>query len=278
MVDLLTPATVQASLRRHGITPSRALGQNFLVDPNTARRIVRLAELPKDATVVEIGPGLGSLTLALVEAGARVIAVELDRHVLAPLREHLAGAPVTIVEADALTIDWDSLFDRHEAERVVLVANLPYNIATPVIVRVLETSARVESILVMVQREVGERLAAQPRTKAYGAVTVKTAFHARAEVVGIVPPTVFVPKPNIESALVRLVPHATPPVEVADVEAMFSLVRAGFATRRKMLRQSLKPALGDSTIERLAAAGIEPTARAEELLLEDWARLASVVG
>jgi 16S rRNA (adenine1518-N6/adenine1519-N6)-dimethyltransferase len=278
MADLLTPATVQASLRRHGITPSRALGQNFLVDPNTARRIVRLAEIPTNATVVEIGPGLGSLTLALVETGARVIAVELDRHILAPLREHLAGAPVTIVEGNALTIEWDALFDEHRAGRVVLVANLPYNIATPVIVRVLETTDRVDSILVMVQREVGERLAADPRTKAYGAVTVKTAFHARAEVVGLVPPTVFVPKPNVESALVRLVPHPTPPVSVADPEAMFALVRAGFSTRRKMLRQSLKASLGDATVAMLDAAGIEPTARAEELVLEDWARLAGVVG
>ncbi len=277
MVELLTPATVQSSLRRHGITPSRALGQNFLVDPNTARRIVRLAEIPTQTTVVEIGPGLGSLTLALVESGARVIAVELDRHVLAPLREHLVDATVTIVEGDALTIDWDALFDEHACERVVLVANLPYNIATPVIVRVLATTNRVDSILVMVQREVGERLAAQPRTKAYGAVTVKTAFHAQATVVGTVPPTVFLPKPNVDSALVRLVPHATPPVAVDDPEAMFALVRAGFATRRKMLRQSLKTVLGDSTIATLEAAGIEPTARAEELELHDWARLTSVL-
>lgn len=274
MTELLTPATVQAALREHGLRPSRALGQNFLGDPNTARRIVRLAGVGAGDAVVEIGPGLGSLTLALVEAGARVVAVELDRHVLAPLRAHVEGLPVEIVEGDALTTDWSALLDAHGIDRARIVANLPYNVATPVVMRVLETTDRVDDVFVMVQREVGERFAAAPRTKAYGAVTVKIAWHAHAEIVGVVPPTVFVPRPNVDSALVRLRPHREPPVAVRDPEWMLTLVRAGFATRRKMLRQALKGLLGPDVEAALVAGGVAPTARAEELELAAWAGLA----
>lgn len=274
MTELLTPATIKASLAEHGLTPSRALGQNFLADPNTARRIVRLAGIAPGDTVLEVGPGLGSLTLALVEAGARVIAVELDRHVLDALRTNLGEDPsVQILNADALDADWDSLVG--SADRVSMVANLPYNVATAVVIRALETSRRIERYLVMVQREVGERLAARPRTKAYGAVTVKVGYYGHAEVVGFVPANVFIPKPGVESALVRITRHGEPPVNVIDPEAMFMLVRAGFATRRKMLRQSLKRMLGDDTIAALERAGLDPTARAEELDLEAWAALAN---
>jgi 16S rRNA (adenine1518-N6/adenine1519-N6)-dimethyltransferase len=269
---LLTPATIQASLAAHRLTPSRALGQNFLADPNTARRIVRLAAVNAGDTVIEVGPGLGSLTLALVEAGARVVAVELDRHVLAALESNLGDtSSVEIVNADALTVDWDTLIA--DGHTVAMVANLPYNIATPMVIRALETTSRIERFLVMVQREVGERLAAVPRTKSYGAVTVKVAYYGSASVVGLVPANVFIPKPNVESALVEIVRHSRPPVSVADPEAMFALVRAGFATRRKMLRQSLKGVLGDATIEVIERAGLLPTARAEELDLTAWAAL-----
>lgn len=275
MSDLLTPATIQASLAAHGLQPSRALGQNFLADPNTARRIVRHAGIEPGAHVVEVGPGLGSLTLALLEAGASVTAVELDRHLVAALAANLpAGAPVEVVVADALDVDWDALLAPHA--RVAMVANLPYNVATPVVIRALETATRIDRALVMVQREVGERLAAGPGSKAYGAVSVKVAYFAHAAVVGIVPPTVFIPQPKVDSALVKMVRHAAPPVAVADPARMFTIVRAGFATRRKMLRQSLRPVLGDATIAILDAAAIAPTARAETLVLADWARLAAV--
>ena len=272
-MEPLTPASIQSALRRHGLRPSRALGQNFLADPNTARRIVRFADVRPGDAVIEIGPGLGSLTLALAEAGATVIAVELDRHVIAALHDHVRDAAVTIVEGDALTMDWHALLDEHGLERAALVANLPYNVATPVVIRVLETAPRIDDVLVMVQREVGERYAARPRTKAYGSVTVKIAFHAAAEVVGTVPPAVFIPRPNVESALVRLRRHRELPVAVRDEDWMFGLVRAGFATRRKMLRQSLKPVLGNDAEAIIRSAGVAPTARAEELDLSAWAAL-----
>ncbi|HEX5614007.1 MAG TPA: 16S rRNA (adenine(1518)-N(6)/adenine(1519)-N(6))-dimethyltransferase RsmA [Acidimicrobiia bacterium] len=272
MTPLLTPSSIRALLDAHGLHPSRALGQNFLADPNTARRIVRLAAVDGRTPVVEVGPGVGSLTLALCEAGAAVTAIELDRHVVAALEETVAGLPVTIVHDDALTIDWRNVLAA--APRWVMVSNLPYNVATPVVVHVLERAPMVERLLVMVQREVGERLAARVGDSAYGAVSVKVAYYSEARVVGVVPPTVFVPKPKVESALVALTRRESPPVDVPDVDRLFELVRAGFATRRKTLRNALATVLGNRAVPRLEGAGIDPGARAETVGLDGWARLA----
>jgi 16S rRNA (adenine1518-N6/adenine1519-N6)-dimethyltransferase len=272
-VELLTPASIQALLDRHGVHPGRALGQNFLADPNTARRIVRLAGVAPGARVVEVGPGLGSLTLALADAGAsEIVALELDRHLVPVLQEVLDGRGVRIEQGDALTVDWHALLGASPGWS--MVSNLPYNIATPLVVRVLETAPMVDRLLVMVQREVGERLAAAAGTDAYGAVSVKVAYYAHAELAGVVPPTVFLPKPAVDSALVRLVRRAHPPVSVPDVDRLFVLVRSGFATRRKMLRRALMTELGSRTIAVLEAAGIDPSARAETLDLDAWAAIA----
>jgi 16S rRNA (adenine1518-N6/adenine1519-N6)-dimethyltransferase len=267
----LTPASIRSLLDAHGVAPSRALGQNFLADPNTAQRIVRLAGVAAGDHVVEVGPGLGSLTVALAAAGARVTAVELDRHIVGALAEVVDGLPVDVVVADGLTVDWSSLLAG--APRWSMVANLPYNVATSLVVRALECAPMVERFLVMVQREVGERLAAAPGSRTYGAVSVRVAYFAEAKVVGTVPPTVFVPRPKVDSALVQLVRRDAPPVDVPDVERMFTLVRAGFATRRKTLRRALSTALTDP-VAVLERAGIDPTARAETLSLDQWAALA----
>jgi 16S rRNA (adenine1518-N6/adenine1519-N6)-dimethyltransferase len=274
-VDLLTPASIQALLDRHGVRPGRALGQNFLADPNTARRIVRLAGIEAGARVVEVGPGLGSLTLALADAGAaEIVALELDRHLVPALREVLDGYAVRVVQGDALSVDWKELLGATPGWS--MVSNLPYNVATPLVVRVLEAAPMVERLFVMVQREVGERMAAAPATDAYGAVSVKIAYYARAELAGLVPPTVFMPKPAVDSTLVRLVRREQPPVAVPDVDRLFVLVRAGFATRRKMLRRALTTELGSRTVAVLEAAGIDPSARAETLGLDEWAAIARV--
>ena len=274
MTDLLTPATIRSLLAEHGLAPSRALGQNFLADPNTARRIVRLAGLAPGARVLEIGPGVGSLTAALVEAEATVTALELDRHVLPLLAAVLEGTGrpdlVRVVQGDALAVDLDDLVG---PDPIACVSNLPYNVATPVVVRALETAPVITDFLVMVQREVGERLAAPPGSRIYGAVSVKVAYYATAAVVGTVPATVFHPRPKVERALVRLVRRPAPIVEVDDPERMFAIVRAGFATRRKSLRQSLRSVCGDATDRVLARAGIDPMTRAEQLGLESWAEL-----
>lgn len=282
-MPLLTPTTVRTLLADHGLRPRRALGQHFLADPNTARRIVRLAGIGEGDRVLEIGPGLGSLTLALAEAGADVVALELDRHLAPVLEATLAkvGADasrrrVEVVVGDALSVDVDALLGDRADGPWHSVSNLPYNVAAPVVARLLETAPRVERQLVMVQREVGERLAAGPGSPAYGALSVKVAYHARAELAGTVPPTVFVPPPKVESVLVRIVRRPVLPVDVPSSDRLFALVRAGFGQRRKMLRRSLRPVLGERVVDVLDAAGVDPAARAENLELMDWAKVARV--
>ncbi len=274
----LTPRQVRELLSEHGLSPSRALGQNFVADPNTVRRIARLAEVGPGDRVVEVGPGLGSLTLALAETGASVTAVELDRHLLPALRSVVEPHGVRVVQGDAMRLDWSALLGEEDGSggsaasgEWSLVANLPYNIATPLVLDLLAGVPAIERMLVMVQREVGERLAAHPGERACGIPSVKVAYRATAEVVGRVPATVFIPPPRVESVLVRLRRLPEPPVE-ADPAALFRLVEAGFGQRRKMLRRSLAGLVDPAAFER---AGVRPEARAEELSLQDWARLAS---
>ena len=254
-------------LAAHGLRASRALGQNFVADANTVRRIARLAEVGPGDHVVEIGAGLGALTLALAETGADVTAVEIDRHLLPVLESVVAGTGVRVLHADARLLDWAATLA--DSERWVLVANLPYNVATPLVLELLEGVPAIQRMLVMVQREVGERLAAGVGDKAYGAVSVRVAYWATASIAGKVPPTVFVPQPRVESVLVRIERRPVPAVDV-PYAALSGLVRAGFATRRKMLRRALAGVVPIAVIE---AAGIDPSVRAEELDVEAWGRL-----
>jgi len=263
----LSHAEIRALLQLHGLTPSRALGQNFVGDANTVRRIARLAGVGAGDRVVEIGPGLGSLTLALLETGADVTAVEMDRFLIPVLAQVAQRA--TVVHADALAVNWPELLG--DDPGWVLVANLPYNVATPLVMTVLDEAPMVQRLLVMVQREVGERLAAKPGSKTYGAVSVKVAWSATASVVGRVPATVFVPAPRVESVLVLLERHANTG-DPDERDAVFTLVEAGFATRRKMLRNTLAGLVDDACF---GAAGVEPTDRAERLDLAAWRRLAA---
>jgi 16S rRNA (adenine1518-N6/adenine1519-N6)-dimethyltransferase len=271
-VPVLTPTDVRALLGEHGLRPSRALGQNFLADPNTAERIARLAGVGPGDQVLEIGPGLGSLTLALAGTGAEVLAVELDRHLLPALQSVVADTPnVTVEQGDALTYDFVS---RLGGQGWQCVSNLPYNVATPVLLRLLTDVPQIDRFVVMVQREVGERLTARPGSRAYGAPSVRVAYHATARVCGHVPASVFVPRPKVESVLVSLSRRPAPAVDVSSPTLLFELVHAGFAQRRKMLRRSLRPVLGDRADSVLVAAGVDPSLRAEALELDDWASVA----
>lgn len=271
-MPLLTPADVRALLAEHGLRPSRALGQNFLADPNTARRIVRLAGVEAGDRVLEIGAGLGSLTLALLERETHVVALERDRKLRPALERVVAGqGDVRIVTGDALDVDFGELLG---AGAWRCVSNLPYNVATPVIVRLLEEAPPIESALVMVQREVADRLVATPGSTAYGAVSVRVAYYTHARIVGMVPRTVFVPAPKVDSALVELVRRDAPPVAVPSTQRLFELVRAGFAHRRKMLRRTLPAVLGDRALSVLHDAAIDPRARPQSLGLAEWAALA----
>ena len=259
--------TIRELLDSASLAPRRDLGQNFVADPNTVRRIAELAHVGAGDRVVEIGAGLGSLTLALADTGADITAIEVDRGVVPVLRDVVADRTnVRVVEADAMQLDWSDLLAGHDDW--VLVANLPYNVATPLICDLLDSVPAIARMLVMVQREAAERFAASPRTPAYGAVSVKTAYWADAKIVGHVPASVFVPRPNVESSLVAIT-RRTPPT--TDATTLFALVRAGFGQRRKMLRRSLSGIVAAETYD---AAGISPTARPEELDVEAWCRLA----
>lgn len=272
---LLAKRELRELAERHGIRPRKALGQHFLADANLARAIVGEAVVEPRDRVLEIGAGFGSLTLALIQAGAEVLAVELDPALLPALREVVGPTGrARIEEADAMTADWEALLGD---DRWSMVSNLPYNVAVPVVIRLLEEAPRVDPLLVMVQREVGERLVASPGDEAFGAVSLRIAYRAEARLVRRIPPTVFWPEPNVESVLVRL-ERRSPPVEVPE-EALFRLVDEGFAQRRKTMANALVR-LGverHAAVGALEAAGLDPKVRAEELGLEDFARLAEAL-
>lgn len=268
---VLTRRDITDLLKRHGLAPSRALGQNFVADPNTVRRIAHLARVGPGDAVVEIGPGLGSLTLALAETGADVTAIEVDRHLVPVLRDVVGGSGVRVIEGDALSLDWEMVLAG--AQSWILVANLPYNVGTSLVLDLLDSVPAITRMLVMVQREVGERLAAQVGTPAYGIPSVKVAYHGRAKVVGRVPATVFVPRPRVESVLVEIVRFASPTV-TTDSDVLFELVRTAFSQRRKMLRRSLASVVMASDFE---AAGISSEHRPEQLDIKQWGRLTDAV-
>jgi 16S rRNA (adenine1518-N6/adenine1519-N6)-dimethyltransferase len=266
-------ADIARLLSEHGLSPSRALGQNFVADPNTVRRIARLAGVGPGSSVVEFGAGLGSLSLALAETGATVVAVELDRHLLPALRAVVEPSGVEVVEGDAMTVDLVTLLAERGDGPWSLVSNLPYNLATPLVMRTLVEVPAISHLLVMVQREVGERMAAKVGDPAYGSVSVRVAYFAQSSVVGKVPASVFIPRPRVESVLVRMERRAEPavPPEEVSYERLAAVVKAGFGQRRKMLRSSLA---GVVEADAFSRAGIRPEARAEELTVEEWGRLA----
>lgn len=277
---LLGPAEIRSLAERLALRPTKSLGQNFLHDANTIRRIVRTAALDAGEHVVEIGPGLGSLTLGLLEAGHPVTAVEIDAALAAALpgtvTARLPDASLRVVEADALQLTADRLTSSDDAgPPTALVANLPYNVAVPVLLRALEVLPSLSSALVMVQSEVADRLAAPPGSKVYGVPSVKAAWYARTERAGAIPRTVFWPVPNVDSGLVRLVRRDPPPTTASRVE-VFAAVDAAFAQRRKTLRAALAGWAGSApAAERaLRAAGIDPGARGETLDVTAFARLA----
>lgn len=272
---LLTPSEVRRLLSAHGLAPHKRLGQNFVVDANTVRKVAREAGVSTGDLVVEVGPGLGSLTLALRAEGARVVAVEIDAGMVRALREVVGADPgVRVVHADALAIDFAGLVAGDPSAH--LVANLPYNVATPLVLRALE--ARVFSgLLVMVQREVGERWAAGVGSPSYGAVSVKVAMLAAARVAATVPRSAFYPVPNVDSVTVALTP--APWREDVDRAAVAALVTEGFAQRRKRLRNALaRPQRPPAVIEgALVTAGLDAGARAEELDVGAWIVLTRVL-
>jgi len=269
---LLTPGRVRELLAAHDLRPSKALGQHYLADPNTARKVARLGGIEAGETVLEVGPGLGSLTLALREAGAEVVAVEADASLLPALAEVLGDDPGVRVEvADALAVDLAALAPT--ARR--LVANLPYNIAATLVLKVLAEAPAVATQVVMVQREVGERLAAAPGTPAYGGPSAKLAAQATARILAPVSRRVFVPEPHVDSVLLGVTRRPHPAMAGLEVADLGRVVDAAFGQRRKTLRNSLRSlgldAAGVETLGR--AAGVDLGLRAERLDVEQFAAL-----
>jgi 16S rRNA (adenine1518-N6/adenine1519-N6)-dimethyltransferase len=271
---LLGPAEIRELAARLGLRPTKALGQNFVHDANTVRRIVRTAALGPGEPVLEVGPGLGSLTLALLEAGHPVTAVEIDPRLAgalpATVAARLPDVALAVLSADAMTLD-------HLPEPLpsALVANLPSNVAVPVLLHLLEAVPSLRTGLVMVQAEVADRLVADPGSKTYGVPSVKVAWYARATRAGSVPRGVFWPVPGVDSGLVRLV-RRDPPATMATREQVFAVVDAAFAQRRKTLRAALAGWAGDAAAAEAAlrAAGVDPAARGETLSVTDFARIA----
>ena len=272
--ELLTPTAARELIDRYGLAMRKRDGQNLLIDPNTVRRIVTAAALAPDDVVLEVGPGLGSLTLALAPAVARVIAVEIDAGFVTVLEEVLEGAgDVEVIHADALGLDLGELVGGGPAR---LVANLPYSVATAVVIEALATAAFTDAF-VMVQREVGERWAAGPGDAAYGAVSVKLAVLADVAITMTIPRAVFLPVPNVDSVMVRLVRRADAPTP-AEFARIAAVVDAAFAQRRKTLRNTLRALGTDAEVAAAAAsAGIDLSARAEELDAPTLVRLADAL-
>lgn len=277
-VTLLGASEIRALAAELDVTPTKKLGQNFVVDANTVRRIVQVARVEPGDRVVEVGPGLGSLTLAILEAGASVVAVEID-HRLAERLPRTAAAhgvdesALAVIDADALRVT------ELPGEPTVLVANLPYNVSVPVLLHFLETFPALERAVVMVQAEVGHRLAAAPGSKVYGAPSAKAAWYGGWRLAGNVSRQVFWPVPNVDSVLVGFERGSERLGTEDERLRTFRIVDAAFQQRRKMLRQALAAVLGGSAAEAsavLESAGVAPTARGEELSIDDFLRIARV--
>jgi len=278
MSALLGPTEIRDLAAKLDVTPTKKLGQNFVHDANTVRRIVASGGVTTESRVLEVGPGLGSLTLGLTETGAAVTAVEIDARLAAQLPATVSAmqpaAQLTVVHQDALKVAADDL----PVAPTHLVANLPYNVSVPVLLHLLATFPSIERSLVMVQAEVGYRLAADPGSKVYGSPSVKAAWYGDWRIAGQVSRQVFWPVPNVDSVLVGFV-RKDPPGDELLRSRVFALVDAAFQQRRKMLRQALSGILGGSAhaSEVLEASGIAPTARGEELGVDDFVRLGRTV-
>ncbi|MEN8233735.1 MAG: 16S rRNA (adenine(1518)-N(6)/adenine(1519)-N(6))-dimethyltransferase RsmA [Actinomycetota bacterium] len=264
-------AEIRDILARHGLRPNQTLGQNFLVDPNVIRRIVRIADVEAGSSVVEIGGGTGTLTGALASTGARIVTYEIDAGLVGVLEEMLGGLDnVEIRHADASRVN---LTDELGGGPWSLVANLPYNVGTGIVLDALRFAPKVERFVVLVQREVADRLLAAPGSRTYGLPSVIASLHARGSVAFKVPPTVFFPEPSIESAVVELTRRPAPD----GAERAIEIAAAAFGQRRKMLRKSLSPTIDEPAVV-LERAGVDPTARPEDLAPDDFVRIAAEVG
>ena len=282
--SLINPKVTLSLIQELGYTTKKRFGQNFLIDEHVLSRIISGAAITKEDTVLEIGPGIGTMTQALSEAAGKVIAVEIDTDLIPVLEKTLTGYDnVTVINRDILEVDLSTIdgnFDSSDGARYKVVANLPYYITTPIIMKLLESGAPIESITVMVQKEVAERMQAAPGGKDYGALSLAVQYYCSAKVIANVPQNCFIPRPNVDSAVICLERYEKPPVEATDPSYMFTLIRQAFSQRRKTLVNTLKssPELGlsrERIEEALSAMELPADIRGERLSLARFAELSN---
>lgn len=280
-----TPQATTAVLEKYHFVFQKKFGQNFLIDPRVLEKIIAAAEITKDDFVLEIGPGIGTMTQYLAENARQVVAVEIDRNLIPILGETLAAWDnVTIINEDILKVDIRELADRYNGGRPIkVVANLPYYITTPIIMGLFESGVPIDNITVMVQKEVADRMKEGPGSKDYGALSLAVQYYARPEIVANVPPNCFIPRPNVGSAVIRLTRHTDPPVTVRDEKLMFKLIRASFNQRRKTLQNGLNnapelPFSKEKVAGAIARMGLSASVRGEALTLAQFAELSDILG
>lgn len=284
--DIATPIRTKEILEKYGLSAKKSLGQNFIVDTNILSKIVTAGDITNETTVIEVGPGIGALTEQLAKRAKKVIAFEIDDRLLPVLEETLSPYPnVEIIHSDVLKVDLQTFEDDYlkDASDVVLVANLPYYITTPIIMRFLESGIQMDKMVLMMQKEVASRISASPRTKAYGSLSIAVQYYMDAEVAFTVPKTVFVPQPNVESAIIKLTKKTETNHQIEDEQLFFRLVRSAFVQRRKTLWNNLLVAFGKEDKIKgklelaLEKAEVDPKRRGETLSIDEFAKLANAL-
>ena len=280
--DIATPVRTKDILKKYGFSFKKSLGQNFLIDTNILKKIVSFANLTEDSGAIEIGPGIGALTEQLARTSKKVVAFEIDQRLLPILNDTLSPYPnVKIIHNDVLEADVAEVMreEFNDMDDIMVVANLPYYVTTPIIMKLLEEHLPIRGIVCMLQKEVADRISARPGTKDYGSLSIAVQYYTEAETVMIVPKTVFVPQPNVDSAVIRLTRREHPAVAVTDETFFFQVTRASFAQRRKTLLNNLTSQLPEGKqkkediLQALSASGIDPARRGETLSLEEFGRL-----
>lgn len=284
--DIATPIRTKEILNKYGFSFKKSLGQNFLIDPNILRNIVSHADLTKESGAIEVGPGIGALTEHLARAAKKVVSFEIDQRLLPVLEDTLSPYDnVKIVHSDVLKADVVKVIEEEMPgiKDIMVVANLPYYVTTPILMKLLNDRLPIRGFVVMMQKEVADRISAKPGTKNYGSLSIAIQYYCTAEVAMIVPKTVFMPAPNVDSAVLRLIKHDEPPVKVIDEDFLFEVTRASFVQRRKTILNNLQTALKDgkknkdAILAALEIAGIDPKRRGETLSIQEFGALADAL-
>ncbi len=284
--DIATPKRTQEILKKYGFSFKKSLGQNFLIDPNVLHNIVSHADLTKESAAIEIGPGIGALTEHLARTAGHVVAFEIDQRLLPVLEDTLSPYNnVDIIHSDVLKANVSDMMKEKLAgyQDVMVVANLPYYVTTPILIKLLMEKLPIRGMIVMMQKEVADRITAKPSTKAYGSLSIAIQYYMKAEIAMTVPKSVFIPQPNVDSAVIKLTRYDTPPVSVLDEDFLFFVSRSSFAQRRKTIINNLQSQLPhgkekkELILAALAEANIDPTRRGETLSIQEFGKLANLL-